>query len=173
MSHVPHELKRSISVRHLLLPLYPISKNNASLFEIFNRVEAEMKLPFTIQANYAGRYWRGAAPPMFNRPRRHVRRGRSHFCDGKPVDQSKNDFLADLSHSSRAIAPTRRRDQPGRILRMPARRCRRLPIGQTPVRSRNPERVQANLSKGWQGDKPFGFVGPACGPDCRRLKSKI
>ena len=76
-------------------------------------------LPFTIQANYAGRYWRGAAPPMFNRPlrtaaplcgsaaaprgifdsqrglvtpakgrrdcyRRHVRRGRSHFCDGKP-----------------------------------------------------------------------------------------
>ena len=68
--------------------------------------------------------------------RRHVRRGRSHFCDGKPVNQSKNDFLADLSHSSRAIAPTRRRDQPGRILRMPARRCRRLPIGQAPVRLR-------------------------------------
>ena len=103
----------------------------------------------------------------------HVRRERGHFYVGKLVDQSKNAFLADLPHSSRATAPTRRRDQPGRILRMPARRCRRLPIGQTPVRSRNPEGVQANLSKGWQGDKPFGFVGPACGPDCRRLKSKI
>ena len=93
--------------------------------------------------------------------------------DSTDVDQSKNDFLADLPHSSRAIAPTRRRDQPGRILRMPARRCRRLPIGQTPVRSRNPERVQANLSKGWQGGKPKGFAGPACRPDCRRLKSEI
>ena len=56
--------------------------------------------------------------------------------DSTDVDQSKNDFLADLPHSSRAIAPTRRRDQPGRILRMPARRCRRLPIGQAPVRLR-------------------------------------
>ena len=31
-------------------------------------------------------------------------------------------------YSSRATAPTRRRDQPARILRMPARRCRRPAI---------------------------------------------
>ena len=61
-------------------------------------------LPFTIQANYAGKYWRGAAPPMFNRSRRReasplgrrVRRERGHFYVGKPVDQRKNAFLADL-----------------------------------------------------------------------------
>ena len=33
---------------------------------------------------------------MYNRSRRHVRRERGHFCVGKPVDQSKNAFLADL-----------------------------------------------------------------------------
>ena len=31
----------------------------------------------------------------------HVRRERGHFCGGKPVDQSKNAFLADLPPGNR------------------------------------------------------------------------
>jgi hypothetical protein len=114
---------------------------------------ARLKLPFTIQANYAGRYWRGAAPPMFNRPlrtaaplcgsaaaprgifdsqrglvtpakgrrdcyRRHVRRGRSHFCDGKPSRARETRAIPQMSTRAKmtslqicriAVAPLRLR----------------------------------------------------------------
>ena len=76
------------------------------------------RLPFTIQANYAGRYWRGAAPPMFNRPRRHVRRGRSHFCDGKQSRARETRAIPQMSTRAKmtslqicriAVAPLRLR----------------------------------------------------------------
>ena len=47
-------------------------------------------------ATLTHRGYRGRSAPIFNRTRRHVRRGRGFFHGREPVDQSEKSFLADL-----------------------------------------------------------------------------